>query len=74
MGLDPSIQKFVRNSEPHPEARVPIEWMAPLGAAVGGFAGFAMGLINLDLSSLGGTIIGLWNGARLPRSVTTAVR
>src|ERR1700694_863398 len=74
MGLDPWMQAFVRNSEPHPEARIPYEWIAPLGAALGGFAGLAMGLINLALSSLGGTIMGLWSGGRPLRSLTTAIQ
>lgn len=74
LGLDPSIQDFVRTSEPHPEARVPHEWIAPLGAALGGVAGLAMGLINLALSSLGGTIMGLWSGAQPSPSVGQTIR
>jgi hypothetical protein len=54
----PSIQEAVRMSEPHPEARVPFEWMESLGAAAGTLVGLLVGAANLVLSLVGGLVGG----------------
>ena len=43
-GRYPAFQELVRNSEPNPEARLPYDWIAPLGAATGGVIGCLSGL------------------------------
>jgi hypothetical protein len=69
LGGDPAVQEFVRASEPHPEARLPYGWIAPLGAALGGFVGLGVGLANLALSAIGGLVAGMLGGARSSRSL-----
>jgi hypothetical protein len=59
LGNVPAIQELVRNSEPHPEARVPYDWIPGLGAALGGLVGFGIGIVNLLLATIGGLITGL---------------
>ena len=56
------MQETIRNSEPHPEARVPYEWMGPLAALGGIVGGFLFGLFDLVLLVVGGLIAGLLYG------------
>ena len=68
-GNDPALQEWIRNSEPYPEARIPNDWIAPLGAFAGVFVGLAAGLMNLALAAVGGLFVGLWShhaGTHLP--------
>ena len=73
LGSDPAVQELVRASEPHPEARLPYAWIAPLAATLGGFAGLALGLCNLALAAFGGLLAALAGGARPSRSLREAV-
>ena len=59
-GNDPALQEWIRNSEPHPEARIPYDWIAALGAFAGVFVGLAAGVMNLALAAGGGLFVGLW--------------
>ncbi len=63
VGNIPEIQTFVQNSEPHPEARIPADWVAPLGALAGLIVGFVVGVFDLALSALAGWIAGAVYGA-----------
>lgn len=67
-GNDPALQEWIRNSEPHPEARIPYDWIAALGAFAGVFVGLASGVINLGLALVGGLFVGFWihTGTRVP--------
>jgi hypothetical protein len=56
LGNMPAIQELIRNSEPHPEARVPYEWIPGLAAGLGGLVGLGIGIVNLLLATLGGLI------------------
>lgn len=58
MGNIPELQTWVQNSEPHPEARIPSEWIAPLGALAGVVVGLIVGVLDLALSTLAGWIAG----------------
>src|SRR5688572_18180767 len=51
IGNIPEVQAYIQNSEPHPEARIPSEWIAPLGALAGVAVGFIVGLFDLVLST-----------------------
>jgi hypothetical protein len=73
LGSDPVVQELVRASEPFPEARLPYAWIAPLAAALGGFAGLALGLFDLALAALGGVLGGLAAGARPTRPLREAI-
>jgi hypothetical protein len=73
LGSDPVVQELVRASEPHPEARLPYAWIAPLAATLGGFAGLALGLFDLALAALGGVLGGLAAGARPTRPLREAI-
>lgn len=55
----PAVQEFIRSSEPNPEARIPYEWMVPLGALSGVVVGFFVGLFDL-LLALGGGLVAGW--------------
>ena len=59
LGSDPGVQEFIRGSEPHPEARIPYAWIAPLGAFGGALVGLGVGLINLVLAGIGGLLAGI---------------
>jgi hypothetical protein len=59
VGNVPAIQEFVRNSEPHPEARVPYEWIPSLTTMLGALVGVVIGLVNLALATVAGLITGL---------------
>jgi uncharacterized membrane protein YeaQ/YmgE (transglycosylase-associated protein family) len=61
-GADPVIQEFVRNSEPHPEARIPYEFIAPLAAGVGALLGSIAGLYSLGAAIVGGLLVDLVAG------------
>lgn len=52
----PGAPEFIRSSEPHPEARIPYEWMTGLGALTGVVVGFFVGLFDLFLSFVGGLL------------------
>lgn len=54
IGSLPGVQDAVRLSEPHPEARIPVEMIAPLAALGGVVGGLALGLVELALAALGG--------------------
>ncbi len=54
----PVVQEFIRTSEPNPEARIPYEWMAPLGGLAGVVVGFFVGLFDLGLAFVGGLLAG----------------
>lgn len=58
IGNIPEVQTFVQNSEPHPEARIPTEWVAPLGALAGVVVGFIVGLFDLLVSAVAGGVAG----------------
>jgi hypothetical protein len=57
-GSTPAIQELVRASEPHPEARLPHRWIAPMGTATGAFSGLMLGAMNLLLAILVGFLVG----------------
>lgn len=59
IGNIPEVQAFVQSSEPHPEARIPIDWVAPLGALAGVIVGFIAGVVDLVLSWIAGWIAGM---------------
>ncbi len=69
IGNIPEVQAFVQNSEPHPEARIPTDWVAPLGALAGVVTGFFAGVIDLALAWIAGWIAGIVNN----RNVTAHV-
>ena len=58
-GADPTIQEWIRSSEPNPGARIPYDWIAPLGASAGAFVGLAAGVLNLVLAAIGGLLVEL---------------
>jgi hypothetical protein len=58
IGNIPEVQTFVQNSEPHPEARIPTEWVAPLGALAGVVVGFIVGLFDLLVAAVAGGVAG----------------
>jgi hypothetical protein len=66
VGNIPEVQTFVQNSESHPEARIPTEWIAPLGALAGVVVGFIVGLFDLALSAVAGWIAGVIHGYNHP--------
>jgi hypothetical protein len=55
-GNYPEFQELVRNSEPNPDARIPYDWMAPLGAATGALIGVLSGLTYLVPATLAGLV------------------
>ena len=61
IGNIPEVQAFVQNSEPQPGARIPADWIAPLGALAGVVVGFFAGVIDLVLSWIAGWIAGAVN-------------
>lgn len=58
VSLDPGVQEAIRATEPHPEARVPYAWVAPLGASFGAFIGLLVGVVGLVVASVGGLAVG----------------
>jgi hypothetical protein len=58
IGNIPEVQTFVQNSEPHPEARIPADWIAPLGALAGVVVGLVVGLFDLIIAAIAGWIAG----------------
>ena len=72
LGSVPEIQEFVRASEPHVEAQIPYEWIAPLAAVLGAFVGLLLGLMNLCVAAVGG-LIGALVGAQRPDTASRSV-
>jgi hypothetical protein len=64
LGMNPEVQDFIRSSEPHPEARIPIAWIPSLGAATGAIVGFVVGMFDLAASTIGGLVAGMVNRGR----------
>jgi hypothetical protein len=62
VGNSPEVQAYVQTSEPNPEARIPTDWVAPLGALAGVIVGFLVGLFDLALSAIAGWIAGVFHG------------
>ena len=61
----PGVQEFVQLSEPHPEARIPIAWIAPLAGLGGLLSGLVLGIGDLALSALAAVMAAaLRNGSR----------
>lgn len=58
------VQEFVRNSEPHHDARLPYGWIAPLGAISGALIGVLSGLISLVMATLAGLVTAAPRGTR----------
>jgi len=58
VGNIPEVQAYIQNSEPHPEARIPTEWIVPLGALAVIIVGFVMGLFDLAASAVAGLVAG----------------
>jgi hypothetical protein len=54
----PGVQEFIRASEPNPEARLPYEWIMPIGALAGIIVGAIVGLFDLALSVVAGLVAG----------------
>lgn len=46
-------RRLSRPAEPHPEARIPLAWIAPLAGAGGLLGGLLLGLGNLALAAIG---------------------
>jgi hypothetical protein len=69
MGNIPEVVSFVQNSEPNPEARIPTDWIAPLGALAGVVVGFIVGVIDLALSWGAGWIAGIVNNRNVSAHV-----
>jgi ABC-type Na+ efflux pump permease subunit len=61
-GSYPEFQELVRNSEPNPDARLPYEWIAPVGAAAGALIGFLSGLTYIVPATLAGLATGVLGG------------
>jgi hypothetical protein len=58
IGSLPGVQAFVQASEPHPEARLPLDLIAPLAGVAGGLVGVILGVGDLLAAALGGLIAG----------------
>ncbi|MHB1133510.1 MAG: hypothetical protein ACYC4L_14155 [Chloroflexota bacterium] len=56
LGSLPAVQDLIRASEPHPEARLPYEWIAPVAAMGGVVVGLLLGFGNLVLAAFAGFI------------------
>ena len=69
LGSQGSIQDYIRASEPHPEARIPVEAIAPLAAAGGAVTGLLLGLGDLVLSAIGGFFAALIYNRQHPAGV-----
>lgn len=69
IGNIPEVQAYVQASEPHPEARIPVDWIAPLGALAGVIVGFLAGLLELALAAGAGWIAGLLHQNQAARSI-----
>jgi hypothetical protein len=61
-GNYPEFQELVRNSEPNPDARLPYDWIAPLGAATGALIGFLSGLTYLVPATIAGLVTAALSG------------
>ncbi len=59
VGSLPAVQDYVRASEPHPEARIPVELITPLATVGGVMTGFVLGVGDLILSALAGWVAAL---------------
>jgi hypothetical protein len=64
-GSLPDVQEFVQASEPHPEARIPTAWIAPLAGLGGVLGGLILGIGDLALAAIGAvTAAALRSGSR----------
>ncbi|HEU5011800.1 MAG TPA: hypothetical protein VFT66_04585 [Roseiflexaceae bacterium] len=72
VGTMPEMQEMVRNSEPHPEARIPMEWIGPMALVGGALGGFLLGLIDLVLSTVAGLFAALLYGRNRRASTPVA--
>jgi hypothetical protein len=52
-GSLPDVQAYVQASEPHPEARIPTAWIAPLAGVGGVLGGLILGIGDLALAAIG---------------------
>jgi hypothetical protein len=68
-GNIPEVQQYIQASEPHPEARIPLDWIAPLGALAGVVVGLILGLFDLALSALAGWIAGIFHRQNDPARI-----
>ena len=64
-GSLPGVQEYVQLSEPHPEARIPSTWIAPLAGLGGLLGGLLLGIGDLMLAALAAvTAAALRSGSR----------
>jgi hypothetical protein len=56
LGLDPGFEELVRAIEPHPEAGLPHDWIAPVAASIGALLGLLAGVGNLVLATVAGLV------------------
>ena len=61
-GNYPEFQELVRNSEPNPDARLPYDRIAPLGAATGALIGCLTGLTSLIAATIAGLVTAALGG------------
>jgi hypothetical protein len=54
----PAVQDYIRASEPNPEARIPYDWMVPLGTLMGIVVGFLAGLFDLVCAVVASLVAG----------------
>lgn len=69
LGSQTGIQEYIRASEPHPAARIPVEAITPLAAAGGAVTGLLLGLGDLVLSAIGGFFAALVYNRQHPAGV-----
>ena len=66
IGNIPEVQQLIQSSEPHPEARLPSNLIAPLALLSGVLGGFMLGIADMVLAALSGMIAGVIYGHRHP--------
>ena len=65
-GSLPGVQEFVQMSEPHPEARIPAAWIAPLAGLGGLLGGLVLGIGDLVLAAVAAVVAGALRGGSRP--------
>lgn len=60
------VQEYVQLSEPHPEARIPTAWIAPLAGLGGLLGGLVLGVGDLVLAAVAALIAGAMHGGSRP--------